>query len=336
MKKRIITLLALCISASVYAESIGGYLFVTFRGEATPMTEQIYFMLSQNGRDWKALNDEDPVLVSTLGEKGVRDPFILRSHDNKKFYCIATDLSIHLNGNWGRAQTAASQAIVVWESEDLVNWSEPRLVTVAAGDAGCTWAPEAIYDPERGEYMVFWASKTAHDNFSKQRIWACRTKDFKEFGNPFIYIEKPTHVIDTTIIRENGAYYRFTKDEEYKAITMEKCDSIMGEWERLDDFSLSKLTGYEGPTCFMIKPPNGNKPAKWCLLLDFYSQGKGYQPFITDDLGSGDFDDGDRMDFPFHPVRHGTVLALTRAEYNRLKTANRNESFKVGGKLIDD
>lgn len=330
MKKHVFILLALCTCAGAFAADIGGYLFVTFRGEGSPMTEQVYFMLSENGRNWKGLNDEDPVLVSTLGEKGVRDPYIIRSPDNKTFYMIATDLSIHLNGNWGRAQTAASQCIVVWESRDLVNWSAPRLCTVAAGNAGCTWAPEAVYDAERGEFMVFWASKTAHDKFSKHRIWACHTKDFKEFGNPFIYIEKETTVIDTTIIRENGVYYRFTKDEKHKAITMEKSDSIMGDWEEIDDFSLAHLTGYEGPTCFMIKPPKGNKPAKWCLLLDQYSIGAGYQAYETDDLSTGDFDDADRMDFPFHPVRHGTVLALTDKEFQRLKNADKNNKFTVG------
>lgn len=90
------------------AFDVGGYLFATFRGEESLMTEQIYFMISENGRDWKALNNKNPVLVSELGEKGVRDPYIIRSHDNEKFYLIATDLSIHLNPDWKRAQSATA------------------------------------------------------------------------------------------------------------------------------------------------------------------------------------------------------------------------------------
>ncbi len=332
MIKRTLIVLACALCTSSYAADIGGYLFVTFRGEGSPMTEQIYFMLSENGRRWKGLNDEDPVLVSDLGEKGVRDPFIMRSHDNKKFYCIATDLSIHLNGDWGRAVNSGSKSLVIWESEDLVNWSEPRLCRVAPDEAGCTWAPEAVYDKDRGEYMVFWASMTS----GKHIIWAARTKDFKEFGQPFIYIEKPTAVIDTTIIHDGDSYYRFTKDERDKAITMEQCKSIMGEWEEVDGFSLKHLQGYEGPTCFLMEPPKGGKDAKWCLLLDFYSQGKGYQSFETDDLGKGDFDEGDSMDFPFHPVRHGSVLTLTREEVSRIKQADRNDKFTVGGEPIND
>jgi hypothetical protein len=62
MLLRLLTLfLITCISASA---NDGSYLFVTFRGEATPMTEQIYFALSQDGRNWDALNNGDPVLIT--------------------------------------------------------------------------------------------------------------------------------------------------------------------------------------------------------------------------------------------------------------------------------
>ena len=309
--------------------NIGGYLFVTFRGEATPMTEQIYFMLSEDGKNWTALNDEKPVLVSNVGEKGVRDPFIIRSRDNKKFYLIATDLSINLNPDWGRAQTAASQSIVIWESADLISWSAPRLVKVAPDMAGCTWAPEAIYDEENQTYMVFWASKTADDNFAKHRIWASRTKDFKDFGEPFVYIEKPTTVIDTTIVKENGMYYRFTKDEKEKAITMEKSEHLMDGWSDVEDFSLKTLQGYEGPAAFVFEAENSADAAHWSLLLDFYSQGKGYQTFETKDLKNGDFTAGQPMSFPFHPVRHGTVLSLTNKEFDALQKADQKQGFNV-------
>ncbi|WP_308366300.1 MULTISPECIES: glycoside hydrolase family 43 protein [unclassified Microbulbifer] len=336
MKKKLLTLLACClgITACTGDDDIGGYLFVTFRGEATPMTEQVYFMTSENGQDWKALNDAEPVLTSGVGEKGVRDPYIIRSNDNRKFYLVATDLSINLNPDWGRAQTAASQSIVIWESEDLVNWSEPRLVKVAPDNAGNTWAPEVVYDEGNETYMVFWASKTADDNYSKQRIWAVRTKDFETFSEPFVYIEKPTTVIDTTIVKEGDTYYRFTKDEKYKAITMERSEQLMTGWEDIEGFTLKSLQGYEGPTSFVIEQPHDDKPAKWTLLLDYYSQGKGYQAFVTDDLSSGEFEEGEPMNFPFDPVRHGSVLTLTTEEFSRLQEADKNDAFTVGGEEL--
>jgi hypothetical protein len=317
--QRLLILFCLCLSAAMAADQ-GGFLFVTFNSEGSPMGEQIYMGLSQDGRRWGALNDAKPVLVSELGEKGVRDPFIMRSHDGKKAYLLATDLSINRNRSWGRAVTQGSKSIVIWESTDLVKWSTPRLVQVSPDDAGCTWAPEAVYDEEAGDYLVFWASQNKSDNFKKQRIWAARTKDFVTFGKPFIYIEKPNHIIDTTIIYDKGIYYRFSKDETFKAISLETSKKLMGPWQTMEQFSLAKMTGYEGPTCFLLDSGANGKQPTWCLLLDYYSKGQGYKPFVNHDLAGGQFVADGNFSFPFH-FRHGTVMPVTAAEYQRLTTA---------------
>lgn len=309
----------LAFAALSVSAAPAGYLFVTFKGEQSPLTEQVYFALSRDGRQWQALNGGEPVLVSELGDKGVRDPFLLRAADGKRFFILATDLSIHLNHDWTRAQTKASRSIVIWESSDLVRWSKPRLVPVGADDAGCVWAPEAVYDEEARDYLVFWASKNGRDGFAKQRIWASRTKDFRTFGKPFIYIDKPNHVIDTDIVREGGRYYRFSKDEQTKAITMESGAKLGGPWQEVAGFSLAKLEGYEGPQCYPLEPATDGKPGQWCLVLDRYSKGTGYQPFVTSDLAKGQFTEAPGFRFPFR-FRHGSVLPLTAAEYERLET----------------
>jgi len=318
MKTLVWTLLLLAHATAFGAD--GGYLFVTFKGEQSPLTEQIYFAVSQEGRQWHALNAAEPVLISQLGEQGVRDPYLLRAHDGKTFYLLATDLSIHLNHDWKRAQTAGSQSLVIWESTNLVNWLPPRLVRVAAPDAGCAWAPEAVYDESAGDYLVFWASKNGSDHFAKQRIWAARTRDFQTFTRPFIYIDKARDVIDTDIVREGGRYYRFSKDETFKAITMEVSDQLMGPWQDAPRFSLSRLQGYEGPECFPLKPAANGQPATWCLVLDHYRTGGGYAPYVTTNLAGGQFAVGPDFSFPFR-FRHGSILPLTGAEYERLQTA---------------
>jgi hypothetical protein len=307
-------------STPAKAAGADGFLFVTFKNGRSPLSEQIYFGLSKDGRNWTALNDGNPVLVSKIGEKGVRDPYLLRSHDGKTFYLIATDLSWALDPSGSRAVRAGSRSIVIWESTDLTSWSEPRLVAVAPEDAGCTWAPEAIYDEESGDYLVFWASTTRRDNFSKHRIWAARTTDFKTFGAPFIYIEKSNTIIDTTIVHDGSAYYRFTKDERVKAITLETSPKLMGPWTDVPGFSLAQLRGHEGPECYLVEPASADKPATWCLILDHYAKGLGYQPFVTHDFASGQFTPGAGFSFPFH-FRHGSVIPLTGAEYQRLQAA---------------
>jgi hypothetical protein len=318
--KKLLLLLALCCSASAFAAAPAGFLFATFKGEREKGGEQIYFALSKDGRNWTGLNNAQAVLVSEIGEKGVRDPYLLRSHDNTRFYLIATDLCIEKNRDWKRAVQAGSRSLVIWESADLVKWSEPRLVTVAPEDAGCTWAPEAVYDEETGDYLMFWASTTKRDEFAKHRIWAARTKDFKTFSAPFIFTEKPTTIIDTTIVRDGGKYYRFTKDEKFKAITMETAEKLGGPWTDVAGFSLAKLVGYEGPECYQIEPAANGKPPVWCLILDQYSKGTGYQPFVTHDLASGSFEPAAGFTFPFR-FRHGSVLPLTDDEYRRVEAA---------------
>jgi len=328
--KKLLSFITVLISAAAFGAD-GGYLFVTFKGEKTPLEEQVYFAISSNGLSWAALNDSNPVLVTDVGEKGARDSYILRSHDGKKFYVLATDLSSYFNRDWGRAVRAGSRSILIWESSDLVTWSRPLLAAVAADDAGCTWAPEAVYDEETGDYLVFWASKNRFDNFAKQRIWACRTRDFKTFDKPFIYIDKPWHVIDTTIVRDSGTYYRFSKDEQFKSITLETSKKLSGPWQDMPQFSLARMQGYEGPSCFLLKPATPGRQSTWCLLLDYYSKGRGYQPYVSTNLAEGKFEPLADCHFPFQ-FRHGSVLAITEAELKRLETAySKTEDKKAAG-----
>lgn len=302
----------------------GGFLFVTFRGEETPMSEQIHFALSADGRAWNALNAGEPVLESKIGEKGVRDPFILRSADGRKFYLLATDLSIHRNHDWSRSVRSGSKSLVIWESDDLIEWSKPRLVKVAPDDAGCTWAPEAVYDEETRDYLVYWASTTRSDKFAKHRIWAARTKDFRNFGKPFIYIEKDTSVIDTDIVRDGATYYRFSKDEHFKAVKLESSAKLMGPWTDQPGFSLSRMQGYEGPQCFLLEPSTTDKPASWCLILDHYAIGAGYKPYVSNDLAGGQFNQAADFSFPFR-FRHGSILPVSAEEYQRLEVAYKDK-----------
>jgi len=191
---------------------------------------------------------------------------------------------------------------------------------VAPQDAGCTWAPEAIYDEENGDYLVFWASTSQADDFSKHRIWAARTRDFRKFSEPFVYIDKPTSIIDTTIVRDSNRYYRFSKDEIYKAITMETSERLDGPWIDVPTFSLAKLQGYEGPEAYVIEPGAAGKPSVWGLILDHYSKGRGYQPYVSRNIASGNFEPGEGFSFPF-PFRHGAVLPVSAEEFARLEAA---------------
>ncbi len=310
-------------------KEMGAYLFAHFIGsEKAASDEQIYFSVSKDGTNWTTVNGIKPVLTSNVGEKGVRDPYILRGEDGK-FFVIATDLSIYErrddSNRWGTCQTSGSKSIVIWESTDLVNWSEARLVKVAVDNAGCTWAPEAVYDSAKDMYMVFWASKTSADNYSTQRMYRSYTKDFVTFSDPEIYIDGGNiSNIDTTILEEKGVYYRFTKNESKSSVTMMRSTSLDSGWTDVTTYTINgtpgnTVTGYEGPTIYKMNGEN-----KWCLLLDYYSKSQGYKPFVTDDITKGEFTSA--SDFKFDTTyRHGTVMPITDEEYNAIVKAYPNE-----------
>lgn len=318
------------------SQEMEAYMFVHFVGaEGSANDEQIYFSVSKDGTSWQTLNQTRPVLKSNVGEKGVRDPHIIRSPQGDKFYLIATDLSIyHRHGAWGESQTKGSQSIVIWESTDLINWSAPRLRKIAREDAGCTWAPESIWDNEREAYMVFWASKT-QDSWT-HRIYRCYTTDFDTFTEPELYIESDVSWIDTTFIEQDGVYYRFTKNEDGSAlyVFMEKSTSLSGEFELVSTYTLngkpaSEMQGYEGPTAYKLNGVN-----KWCLLLDNYGNSAGYKPFVTDDISTGRFVSGEDFNFGGTTFRHGTVMPITMNEYNALLQKWPLDGVKEEGELV--
>ena len=294
------------------------YLFVHFidKKHNTPMSEQIYFSVSKDGYNWETLNGKQPILLSNVGEKGVRDPFIIRSRDNDKFYIVGTDLNVHLRPDgWKMATINGSRNILVWESTDLVNWTDVRMCTIAPEGAGCAWAPEVIYDEENGDYMVFWASRSLKDGRRKCRMYYSKTKDFRTFTPAELYIERPSDVIDTTIVRsDDGFYYRFSKDETFKVITVERGRQLLGEFQRIET-TIDKTRGVEGPECFRLK--NG----KWCLIVDRYAKNLGYCAYTCSDLASGSFA---RIRHEFNSdlkLRHGGVIPITYEEYDRLISA---------------
>lgn len=294
-----------------------GYLFVHFVGESE-IGEQIFFSLSKDGLHFEDLNEGQPVLLSTIGELGVRDPFIIRSEVEDKYYIIGTDLRIANNKGWDVAQYQGSRELLVWESTDLVNWSKERSITVGVEGAGCVWAPEAIYDRENEDFFVFWASMIQLDGEEHpiQKIYYSKTKDFVTFTPALPYIVKDNHVIDTTIIEENGMFYRYSKDESTKNIRMDRGTSLYGDnFEEIHHPVLDNLYGIEGPIIFKF-----NDRDEWCLLVDQYATRNGYLPLITSNLDEGSFRilDSSEYDMGATKKRHGSMLKITKKEYDAL------------------
>ncbi|BEL05263.1 hypothetical protein Q0Z83_034540 [Actinoplanes sichuanensis] len=316
-------LLTLLTPPASAADPNTAYLMAHFTGESAT-GEQIYFATSTDGLHWTDLNASQPVLTSTVGEKGVRDPSLVRSPAGDRYWLLATDLRIASGKGWDVAMHSGSTSLVVWESTDLVTWSAPRLVDVAGGipSAGCAWAPEAIYDPASGDYVVYWATISPAGGNDKARIWYSRTRDFRTFSAAQLYIDRPgtQGIIDTQIIEvpNSTGGYRYVRASGDGQISVEGSNQILGTWTRLGDLSGLGLTGaqVEGPILHQFNGRN-----EWGLWVDQYSSGRGYLPLTTTDpanLSSYRIRSATEYTLGAGRKRHGTILPITQAQYNAL------------------
>ncbi len=302
------------------------YLFVHFREKTTPDGEQVYFGLSRDGFCWEEVNGGAPVLWAYYGDKGVRDFTIVRAE--RKFYMIATDLSLsygfrnQYHGSWEEISRNGSKCFSVWESDDLVNWSDQRLVRIGSEDYGCLWAPDVIYDKESEDYLLHWSSSHRSNDYGQKAIFCCRTKDFLSFTGPqVLYRKADSGVIDSAIYEEDGCYYLFVKSEADPAkIILLKSEHAGGPYIRVPAFdeSMKEVESglYEAPTAVRLAD------GRWCLFLDYYGvpgAGQGYVPFVAQSLAEAGFVRSDRaFSFPYG-FKHGTILSISDEEYQRIR-----------------
>lgn len=322
-----------------------GYLMVHFTGEGAT-NQQMYLSHSTDGLHWNDLNGGGMVLRSTVGTKGVRDPALVRSPDGSKYWIIATDLCISCGQTWSQSINDGSRNLVVWESTDLITWSQPWLLNVAGSipDGRNAWAPEAIWDPQTNDYVLYWATNVPLNGATKHRIFYARTSDFRTITTPQLYIDRPgsQEIIDTQIIEMPSGVgnYRYVRASGDGQITLEGSNSILGTWTNLGNLSGIGLTGsqVEGPMWMKFNGTN-----KWALYLDQYATSGGYMPVLTSDpsnpaayqkQASTSYNMGGTK------KRHGWIMNLTAAEESRVlarwpsTAANRLQSYNFQDRYV--
>jgi hypothetical protein len=322
-----------------------GYLMTHFIGEGSN-GQQIYFSYSTDGLNWSDLNGGGIALRSTVGTKGVRDPALVRSPDGSKYWIIATDLCISCGQNWSQSINDGSRNLVVWESTDLINWSEPWLLNVAGAipDGRNAWAPEAIWDPATNNYVLYWATNVPQNGATKHRIFYARTSDFRTITTPQIYIDRPgtQELIDTQIVEMPAGVgnYRYVRASGDGQITLEGSNSILGTWTNLGNLSGIGLTGaqVEGPMWMKFRDRN-----EWALYLDQYSSGRGYMPVTSTNPsvpGTYQLPAAGSYNMGVNKKRHGSILNLTAAEDTRVLArwtdtpAKRLQSFNFQDRYV--
>ena len=265
-----------------------------------------------DGTTYWALNGNKPILdskvISSTG--GVRDPHILRGGDGKTFYMVLTDM---VSGNgWD-----SNRAMVLLKSTDLVNWSHAVINMQKRYDNQANlkrvWAPQTIYDPEAGKYMVYWSMK--HGDGADIIYYAYANDDFTDFTGepkPLFLPQNGKSCIDGDIVYKDGVFHLFYKTEGHgdgiKVATTRSLTS--GKWEEEPDYKQQTPEAVEGAGTFKLINQD-----KYILMYDVYKKGR-YQFTESTDLKNFKVIDSE-VKMNFHP-RHGTVIPITRSELKRI------------------
>lgn len=300
-----------------------GYLFAYFEGSGNQQ-EHLRFAISEDAKNWYALNDNQPVIasdsISTSG--GIRDPHILRGEDGC-YYIVATDMNTVKNG-W-----KDNPGIVLMKSKDLVNWTHSKIVLKEDykehfSDAYWVWAPQTIYDKKVKKYMIYFTlQRTGDGRKSLVTYYAYANKDFTGFeSEPKVLFNAKYGCIDNDIIERNGVYHMFYKGniknaegkEIQNGIQQATAKNLKGPWKEdfkfIDAYADSK-TGVEGSGVFKLNDKN-----EYVLMYDLYGSGR-YEYQTSKNLNTfSTKPESFRKDF--FP-RHGTVCSVTKDEMERLQ-----------------
>jgi len=289
----------------------GKYLFCYFVGNE-PEQERIHLAVSRDGYNFEPMNGNKAIIIPTLGKGCVRDPYILRGQDGY-FYIVATNMKSE--EGW-----TSNHAIVTWKSKDLINWTDETLIDIRdfGGEFANTnraWAPQAIWDEERQQYMVYWAHSTVENDTAT--IYYAYTADFKTLSEPKqLFAHSDLQTIDADIVynEKNGKYYMYFKYEENQTIAYVTSKSLTGPYEDEPVVVSLASTGVEGSSIYNITGTD-----TWVMIMDEYHKGRFFAQQTTD---MEHFSKLPRYTYKYSEnPRHGSVMAITDAEYDALVAA---------------
>lgn len=313
---------ALLLSMSATAQEHVSFLFTYFTG-GSPEQEQICYALSDDGYNYTLLNQGLPVIKSdTIAlTQAVRDPHILRGHDGKTFYMVATDMKSSLG--W-----SSNRGIVLMKSTDLINWTHstvnfPTKYPKKWKDVIRVWAPETIYDEQAGKYMVFFSLLTNDGRRTYDKIYyAYANEDFTDLeGEPVYMFDSGSATIDGDIVYndQDGLYHLFYKSAgkngifqaTAKQLTAPEGQPLGSQWTPLEGRVEVENIPVEGVG--VCRSLDGKS---WVVMYDCYTSHH-YQFCKSDDLKTFTWVADTQTSGKFTP-RHGTIMPITQEEKDRL------------------
>jgi lysophospholipase L1-like esterase len=281
------------------------YLFAYFKKNGQ---DGLHLAFSKNGLQWTALNHDSSFLRPMAGrDKLMRDPFIYQG----------TDGTFHLVWTVSWKEKGIGYA----SSKDLIHWSDQKYLPVMEHEpsANNCWAPEMVYDQEKGLYLVFWSttipgrfpetdgqsSKGPPEPGLNHRIYCVTSPDMQTFSETRLFFDQGFNVIDADIVRDGKRYVMFLKDETTQPFPTQKNIRVAASEHDEGPYSpVSRpITGdfwAEGPSGIRIG-------STWVVYFDRYREGR-YGAVVSRDLVDWT-DITDKLKFPLG-ARHGNAFRV--------------------------
>lgn len=317
-------------SGNLPKSTSGAYLFAYFRNDAKSTNgENVFYAVSKDGYNYEALNGGVPVASASQGTGHSRDPYIMKAQDGAeyKYYMVATDANTTNNYN--------NTGLHTWGSNDLITWDElanPQFATDKGGGSktitNMCWAPEAIWDPVAGKYMVYFSSNEADSAANESsKIWYSYTSDFKNFDEKQLLFDPGYGVIDADITPYKNGYVMMYKKEAssgtgakkvwYTFKTGKSPSNSDGEYDAANAkiFESVSNTQAEGPQVFPI-----SGTSSYGVLVDYFSDG-GFGFSYTSDFESYSKISADNCSINHLNPSHGCIIPISDMEYYNLSQA---------------
>lgn len=312
----IFTLLLACKPTSEKQSNEGSkpekmvYMFSYFIGNGE---DGLHLAYSDDGLAWTALKEGKSFLTPQIGkDKLMRDPSITQDN-NGVFHMVWT------TGWW-------DQTIGYAYSNDLINWSEQRVIPVMKDFAGTknSWAPEIFYDKKSELFYVLWASTipgafpeikdSETEKGLNHRQYYFTTKDFKDISETKLFFDPGFSVIDGAILQKDDQYYLFIKDETPEPA--EKNIRIVSSKEpyNFPTKVSAPITGKywaEGPAPLQVGD------YVYVYFDKYINHQYGAIRSKLDDLVNWE-DVSDQLSFP-GGVRHGTAFKISESQFKKIK-----------------
>ena len=233
----------------------------TVRLEGKSYLMSAFMATSQN--TLSLFRSEDGVTFTSLASEAytparelLRDPSIMRAADGLYYIAYTT--------NW------SGQTFGIAKSPDLRHWTHVADVKVPLAGLSNVWAPEWFQDVDGRWHLIVSLSRGGTEGPFGAYLISPQDESFSRFADPQPMQGLEGNTIDTFVIRHEGRYVAFVKNETTKLIELASAERLSGPWtyQRRGDWA-----GWGGPSEGQSLAPirDAQGRAGWRIYFDDYT-----------------------------------------------------------------